>query len=64
MLAEIKGAQIKIDGESSDAAAVMQQLLDHPAYERVVAPVAIKKMRSGLEHFVLKLTLATEGDGA
>jgi general secretion pathway protein L len=59
--AEIKGTQIKIEGESRDAAAVMQQLLDHPAYVRVVAPVAIKKVRSGMERFVLNLTVATEG---
>jgi general secretion pathway protein L len=59
--AEIKGTQIKIEGESGDAAAVMQQLLDNPAYVRVVAPVAIKKVRSGMERFVLNLTLAAEG---
>lgn len=58
---ELSGENIKIAGESSDAAAVMQQLLDHPAYVRVVAPVAIKKVRSGMERFVLNLTLATEG---
>lgn len=60
--AEIKGMQIKIEGESRDAAAVMQQLLDDPAYARVTAPVAIKKVRSGMERFVLNLTLATETD--
>lgn len=58
---EIKGTKIKIEGESRDAAAVMQQLLDHPAYVRVAAPVAIKKVRSGMERFVLNLTLDTEG---
>lgn len=57
---EVKGASIKIVGESDDAAAVMQQLLDEPAYARVVAPVAIKKSRSGSERFVLNLDLATE----
>lgn len=58
--AEIKGTQIKLEGESRDAAAVMQQLLDDPAYARVVAPVAIKKVRSGMEHFALNLTLAAQ----
>ena len=57
---DIKGTQIKIEGESRDAAAVMQQLLDDPAYARVVAPVAIKKVSSGMEHFVLNLTLAAQ----
>ena len=62
--AEVRGENIKIAGESSDAAAVMQQLLDHPAYIRVVAPVAIKKVRSGMENFVLNLTLAPEDSGS
>ena len=62
--AELSGDNIKISGESSDAAAVMQQLLDHPAYIRVVAPVAIKKVRSGMENFVLNLTLAPEDSGS
>ena len=57
-LAEIQGAALKIEGESSDASAVMQKLLDQPAYARVEAPVAIRKSGPGLEHFVLKLTLA------
>ena len=59
--AEIKGMQIKIEGESEDAAAVMQLLLDDPAYARVVAPVAIRKVRSGMEYFVLNITLAAQG---
>jgi hypothetical protein len=63
MMVEIKGSNIKIDGQSSDAAAVMQQLLDHPAYVRVVAPAAIRKVGSGIERFVLNLTLATEDGG-
>ncbi len=57
--AEIEGTQIRIEGESRDAAAVMQQLLDHPAYALVEAPVAIKKVSSDTERFVLNLTLAT-----
>lgn len=60
--AEISGSTIKIEGESTDASAVMQLLLDHPAYSRVVAPVAIKKVRSGMERFVLNLTLTSEGE--
>ncbi|MDG2047005.1 MAG: PilN domain-containing protein [Halioglobus sp.] len=60
--AELKGTQMKIEGESEDAAAVMQQLLDDPAYARVVAPVAIRKVRSGMEYFVLNITLAAQGD--
>jgi general secretion pathway protein L len=61
--ADIKGTQVKIEGLSRDAAAVMQQLLDDPAYARVVAPVAIKKVKSGMEYFVLNLTLAPQ-DGS
>ncbi len=57
-MAEIQGPAIKIEGESNDASAVMKKLLDQPAYARVEAPVAIRKVGSGLEHFVLKLTLA------
>jgi hypothetical protein len=38
----------------------MQQLLDHPAYARVEAPVAIRKVGPRSERFVLKLTLAQE----
>ncbi len=61
-MAEIQGSAIKIEGESSDASAVMQHLLDQSAYARVEAPVAIRKVAPGLEHFVLKLTLASEED--
>lgn len=56
--AEIQGSAIKIEGESSDASAVMQKLLNQPAYARVEAPVAIRKSGTDSEHFVLKLTLA------
>jgi len=63
MMVEINGSNIKIDGQSSDAAAVMQQLLDHSAYVRVVSPVAIRKVGSGIERFLLNLTLATEDGG-
>lgn len=55
---EIKGPDLKIGGKSKDASAVMQTLLDHPAYARVEAPVAIKKMPSGAERFMLEVSLA------
>lgn len=60
-MADIKGARVKIEGESGNAAAVMQQLLDLPAYSRVEAPVAFKIVRSGMERFVLNLTRAPSG---
>lgn len=59
---EVKGTQIRVEGESRDAAQVMQQLLDNPVYARVEAPIAIKKVSSDMERFVLNLTLAAEGD--
>ena len=62
-MVEIQGSTIKIEGESSDASAVMQKLLDQPAYARVEAPVAIRKSGTDSEHFVLKLTLAG-GEGS
>lgn len=55
---DIKGRQIRIEGESTDAAAVMQLLLNDPAYSRVESPVAFRKARGGAERFVLSLTLA------
>jgi general secretion pathway protein L len=58
-MVEIQGSAIKIEGESNDASAVMQQLLDDPAFARVEAPVAIKKVGPGREHFVLNLTLSS-----
>lgn len=62
-LAEIQGSAIKIEGQSDDASAVMQQLLRHSAYERVEAPVAIRKVGPGSEQFVLKISLAGAGEG-
>jgi general secretion pathway protein L len=59
-MAELRGNTLRIEGQSTDASAVMQQLLDHPAYTSVEAPAAFKKVRSGMERFVLDLTLATE----
>lgn len=55
----MEGPELSIEGESADASAVMQQLLDNPAYDSVVAPVAFRKVRSGMERFALKLTLAS-----
>jgi hypothetical protein len=60
VLADIQGSAIKIEGGSEDASAVMRKLLVHPAYARVEAPVAIRKVGPGSEHFVLKLTLGSE----
>jgi len=60
---EMQGMNIKIEGESSDASAVLQQLLDNPVYALVEAPVAISSVAPGRERFVLNLTLAT-GDGS
>jgi len=63
-MAEVRGGVVKIEGESSDASAVMQELVDTPAYALVEAPVAISKQRSGLERFVLNLSLAQTQDEA
>ncbi|MEZ5566808.1 MAG: PilN domain-containing protein [Halioglobus sp.] len=57
--AEIRGSTLRIEGQSANASAVMQQLLDDAAYSAVEAPVAFKTVRSGEERFVLDLTLAT-----
>lgn len=60
-LVEIQGAAIKIEGQSTDAAAVMQELLRQSAYARVEAPVAIRKVGPGSEQFVLKIALSDAG---
>lgn len=60
--ADVKGPQVKLEGESGNAAAVMQQLLNDPAYSRVESPVAFKKVRSGKERFVLNLTRSMSGE--
>jgi general secretion pathway protein L len=59
---DIQGSAIKIEGQSDDASAVMQQLLRQSAYARVEAPVAIRKAPSGSEQFVLKISLAGAGE--
>lgn len=56
--ADLRGTSLRIEGQAANASAVMQQLLDHPAYAQVEAPAAFQKVRSGLERFVLDLTLA------
>lgn len=61
-LADIQGSAIKIEGQSNDASAVMQQLLRQSAYSRVEAPVAIRKVGPGSENFVLRISLAGSED--
>lgn len=55
---EMSGDTLKITGESTDSSAVMQTLLDEPAYGLVEAPVASKKVSNGNERFVFDLALA------
>lgn len=59
--ADIRGARIKIEGESGNATAVMQLLLDNPAYTDVESPVAFKKVRSGKERFVFSMVRTSAG---
>jgi general secretion pathway protein L len=59
---DIQGSAIKIEGQSDDASAVMQQLMEQSAYARVEAPVATRKAPSGAEQFVLKISLADAGE--
>jgi general secretion pathway protein L len=55
------GADIKLRGQSSDAAAVMQLLTDQAAYTDVTAPQPITRIgSSGLEQFFLNMTLREE----
>jgi len=59
---ELRDGTIRIEGQSANAAQVMGQLLEHPAYARVEAPVAFSKVRDGTERLVLDLTLAEMAD--
>jgi general secretion pathway protein L len=60
---DINGSKIRIDGSSPDAAGVMQKLTDEPSYSSVAAPVGIKRVSTtGLERFVLDITLASAGE--
>ena len=59
---DLQRSRIRIEGQSPDAAKVMQTLSDEDVYEKVTAPVAIRKVsRSDLERFVLDLALAPPG---
>ncbi|MAT91725.1 MAG: hypothetical protein CME59_03920 [Halioglobus sp.] len=60
-MAEVRGHEIRLEGQAVNASAVMQQLLEEPAYASVESPSAFKKVRSGLERFTLDLTLSTAG---
>lgn len=53
---ELRSGEFKINGQSPDAAAVMQKLTDEPVYSDVNAPAAIRKSRRGnVERFVLEI---------
>ncbi|MEH6518538.1 MAG: PilN domain-containing protein [Halioglobus sp.] len=57
----IGGVNIKLRGQSGDAAAVMQLLTDQPAYTEVTAPQPITRIGgSGLEQFFLNMKLREE----
>jgi hypothetical protein len=54
------GPTIRLRGRASDAAQVMEELTDEPAYREVLAPQAIAKLgNSGQEQFYLNITLDT-----
>jgi general secretion pathway protein L len=58
---DIKDSRLRIEGQSPDAAKVMQSISDQNVYERVTAPVAIRKVsRGNLERFVLDLVLKSQ----
>jgi hypothetical protein len=57
---EMRGNNLRVEGQSQDASAVMELFLANPGYLKVEAPVAFKKLRSGEERFVLDLTLNTQ----
>ena len=42
-------------GRAADAALVMQELTDEPAYQRVQAPQAISRLANGQEQFSLNI---------
>lgn len=63
-LVDIKNGTMRINGQSPNAAAVMQKLTDESAYDEVTAPSAIRKARrSDLENFVLEITFAAKVSG-
>jgi hypothetical protein len=52
------GPEIRLRGRAADAALVMQQLTDEPAYSQVVAPQAISRVAEGQEQFYLNIRVA------
>jgi hypothetical protein len=64
----MRGREIRLRGQSSDAAVVMQTLAEAPAYSAVTAPQAITAVgNTGLEQFHLDIELeaqASPGDGS
>ena len=57
------GTEIRLRGQSADAASVMQLLTDQPEYANVSAPQAIRRVgNSGLEQFFLNMTLRAGAD--
>lgn len=58
----MQGTNLAIRGVADDAAVVVQQLTDEPAYARVTAPQAITKyLNTGQEQFFLNIELAGDG---
>jgi hypothetical protein len=54
----MNGREIRLRGQASNAAELMEQLTAVPAYAEVTAPQAITKLRgSGMERFVLNIRL-------
>ena len=49
------GPEIRLRGRAADAALVMQELTDEPAYQRVQAPQAISRLANGQEQFSLNI---------
>lgn len=61
---EMAGVELKVRGRARDAAAVVQQLTQEPAYSSVISPQAITRMgNTGFEEFHLDITLA-QGAGS
>lgn len=56
---DMTGVELRLRGRAVDAAAVMQQLTEEPAYAEVSSPQAITKLgNSGFEQFYLDIKLA------
>jgi hypothetical protein len=54
------GSDIRLRGRAGDAALVMQQLTDEPAYVEVQAPQAFTRVSDGQEQFSLNIRVAEE----